>query len=411
MMERNCKTIICKMVLLVFLGLIYVPLANASDVRFFSNSSSANSSTGTWVDGFISGKVHKGKAVQGSKTWPFTIRITEYNETTGSLVGELAWTTLNSIHLIRGTLNGSTLTFKEEEAIKPGGAHLNVVYTMRISSNNATGTWVDQGDKSIGDVLISGTSSNSGSLSTSKSNNTGTWVDGFIGGKVHKGKAVQGSKTWPFTIRITEYNETTGSLVGELAWTTLNSIHLIRGTLNGSTLTFKEEEAIKPGGAHLNVVYTMRISSNNATGTWVDQGDKSIGDVLISGTSSNSGSLSTSKSNNTGTWVDGFIGGKVHKGKAVQGSKTWPFTIRITEYNETTGSLVGELAWTTLNSIHLIRGTLNGSTLTFKEEEAIKPGGAHLNVVYTMRISSNNATGTWVDQGDKSIGDVLISGQ
>jgi len=48
--------------------------------------------------------------------------------------------------------------------------------------------------------------------------------------------------------------------------------------------------------------------------------------------------------------------------------------------------------------------------MNFKEEEAIKRGGAHLNVVYTTRISSNNARGTWVDQGDKSTGDVLISG-
>jgi hypothetical protein len=44
------------------------------------------------------------------------------------------------------------------------------------------------------------------------------------------------------------------------------------------------------------------------------------------------------------------------------------------------------------------------------KEEAIKPGGAHLNVVYTTRISSNAAKGTWVDRGDKSTGEVLISG-
>jgi hypothetical protein len=111
---------------------------------------------GNWADGFISGKVHSGKAFQGRKSWPFTIRITDYNKTTGSLVGEITWKTLNSIHLIRGTLNGSKLTFTEEEAIKPGGAHLNVVYTTRISSNAAKGTWVDRGDKSTGEVLISG---------------------------------------------------------------------------------------------------------------------------------------------------------------------------------------------------------------------------------------------------------------
>ena len=410
MMERNCKTV-CKMVLLLFLGLIYIPLANASDVNFFSNSNSTNNKTSNWIDGFVSGKVHNGKAIQGSKAWPFTIRIKNYNNTTGSLIGELTWTTLNSIHLIRGTLNGSTLTFKEEEAIKRGGAHLNVVYTMRISDNNARGTWVDQGNNSSGDVLISGTSSNSGSLSNPTNNNKDNWIDGFVSGKVHNGKAIQGSKAWPFTIRIKNYNNTTGSLVGELTWTTLNSIHLIRGTLNGSTLTFKEEEAIKRGGAHLNVVYTMRISDNNARGTWVDQGNNSSGDVLISGTSSNSGSLSNPTNNNKDNWIDGFVSGKVHNGKAIQGSKAWPFTIRIKNYNNTTGSLVGELTWTTLNSIHLIRGTLNGSTLTFKEEEAIKRGGAHLNVVYTMRISDNNAKGTWVDQGDKSSGDVLISEQ
>ncbi len=127
-----------------------------------------------------------------------------------------------------------------------------------------------------------------------------------------------------------------------------------------------------------------------------------------SSTSSNSGSLSSSADDDTGNWVEGFISGKVLSGKAFQGSKCWPFTIRITDYNKTAGSLVGELTWNTFGSIHLIRGTLNGSKLTFKEEEAIKPGGAHLNVVYTMRTSSNSAKGTWVDQGDNSTGDVLI---
>ena len=114
--------------------------------------------------------------------------------------------------------------------------------------------------------------------------------------------------------------------------------------------------------------------------------------------------------NQTGNWIDGFISGKLHNGKAVQGNKSWPFKIRITNFNKTTGAFVGELTWTSLGSIHLINGTLNGGKLAFKEVKAIKAGGAHLNVVYTMTTSSNNATGTWVDLGDKSKGTIAISG-
>ena len=109
-------------------------------------------------------------------------------------------------------------------------------------------------------------------------------------------------------------------------------------------------------------------------------------------------------------WVIGLMGLSVGRFMVERLFAEILFTIRITDYNKTTGSLVGEITWKTLNSIHLIRGTLNGSKLTFTEEEAIKPGGAHLNVVYTTRISSNAAKGTWVDRGDKSTGEVLISG-
>ncbi len=274
-MMRNCKTI-CGMVLLIFLGLIYVPLANASDVKIFSNS---NKNT-----------VHNLKTTTFKLTRPMVItRIDTYhwNDQKGTPPGKIG---IRGVGLwqakgwagMHNTPNANW-TVHPNIRLEPG------IYAITDSD---PATWSqNSGSGGFGFVEVFGkpingsssTSSNSGSISSPTDNNTGNWVDGFISGKVHSGKAFQGSKSWPFTIRITDYNKTTGSFVGELTWNTLNSIHLIRGTLNGSKMNFKEEEAIKRGGAHLNVVYTTRISSNNARGTWVDQGDKSTGDVLISG--------------------------------------------------------------------------------------------------------------------------------
>jgi len=86
----------------------------------------------------------------------------------------------------------------------------------------------------------------------------------------------------------------------------------------------------------------------------------------------------------------------------------WKFTLKITSYDRATGALVGQITWPSLSSVHRVRGTLTGNKLTFTEVEAIRPGGAHLNVAYTFTLGKNSATGTWVDNGDKSRGGATV---
>jgi hypothetical protein len=47
--------------------------------------------------------------------------------------------------------------------------------------------------------------------------------------------------------------------------------------------------------------------------------------------------------------------------------------------------------------------------LTFTETEAIRAGGAHLNVAYAFTLSQSSATGTWIDNGDRSHGRAKFS--
>lgn len=109
------------------------------------------------------------------------------------------------------------------------------------------------------------------------------------------------------------------------------------------------------------------------------------------------------------SFLDALQGGKVLPFEARQGGKVWPGRIRITQYNRTTGDLVGEVTWTSLNSVHRIQGKLSGNSLTFTEVQAIRAGSAHLNVSYALVVSSSGAKGTWTDPGDRSTGSATIS--
>ena len=62
------------------------------------------------------------------------------------------------------------------------------------------------------------------------------------------------------------------------------------------------------------------------------------------------------------------------------------------------------------NDGHIQIQLIKNAIIEFQVVSVFDSGGAHLNVVYTVRISSNGAYGTWIDQGDNSTGDVLISG-
>ena len=103
-----------------------------------------------------SGKTLAGEAWgDAGGNWKFQLKITSYDPSTGAIVGEITWPSLASVHRIRGKLAGTSLTFTETEALRPGGAHLNVAYTFTLSQSSATGTWIDNGDKSHGGAKFS----------------------------------------------------------------------------------------------------------------------------------------------------------------------------------------------------------------------------------------------------------------
>jgi hypothetical protein len=104
----------------------------------------------------LSGKTFSGQAVEGSgprrgRAWPFEIR---FGGTAGAVTGELTWPTLNSVHRVSGALSGQTLRFTEVSAIRAGSAHLRCSYTLTLSGNRASGTYVDPNDGSSGTASI-----------------------------------------------------------------------------------------------------------------------------------------------------------------------------------------------------------------------------------------------------------------
>jgi hypothetical protein len=56
-----------------------------------------------------------------------------------------------------------------------------------------------------------------------------------------------------------------------------------------------------------------------------------------------------------------------------------------------------------------VRGTLQGNQLRFTEVEAMRAGGAHLNVDYTMTIGTGRAEGRYVDRNDGGSGTMTIA--
>jgi len=102
-----------------------------------------------------SGKTFSGEAWgDAGGNWKFQLKITSYDPSTGAIVGEITWPSLSSVHRIRGRLAGTSLTFTEAEAIRPGGAHLNVAYTFTLAQGSATGTYTDHTDNSSGTAKI-----------------------------------------------------------------------------------------------------------------------------------------------------------------------------------------------------------------------------------------------------------------
>lgn len=112
-------------------------------------------SGGSVFQSLANGKTVSGEA-RGDKGgyWPFQLKITSYDPSTGAIVGQITWSSLSSVHRVKGTLAGTKLSFTETEAIRAGSAHLNVAYTFTLATATASGSWVDNGDKSHGSAKI-----------------------------------------------------------------------------------------------------------------------------------------------------------------------------------------------------------------------------------------------------------------
>ena len=91
------------------------------------------------------GTVYSGsaKSSNSGRSWPAILKIVNYNPTTGSLEGELHWTSLGAIHKIVGQLSGSRITFKETGYIKRGSADLNCEYDASFTNNQISCSWTD----------------------------------------------------------------------------------------------------------------------------------------------------------------------------------------------------------------------------------------------------------------------------
>lgn len=92
--------------------------------------------------------------------------------------------------------------------------------------------------------------------------------------------------------------------------------------------------------------------------------------------------------------------GALYEGKAVseRSGRAWPVKLKVVQA-DASGAFRGELDWTTLSSLHEIRGTSAGWTLTFREVAAIRRGAAHLNCEYALIGDRNSLRGRWIEPG------------
>jgi len=136
---------------------VQVEASEIASIEFVSGQAlPAPTGGAAFLPTLTSGKTLPGEAWgDAGGNWKFELKITSYNPSTGAIVGEITWPSLSSVHRIRGRLAGNSLTFTETEAIRPGGAHLNVAYTFTLAQSSATGTWIDNGDKSHGGAKFS----------------------------------------------------------------------------------------------------------------------------------------------------------------------------------------------------------------------------------------------------------------
>ncbi len=206
-------------------------------------------------------------------------------------------------------------------------------------------------------------------------------------------------KFWPFVLRITSLDESTGEIAGQITWKSLDAVHTFTGTLQGDILEFTETAAVKQGKGRLNVAYRLQKSGNRWEGDWTGPG----GDL---GSASMEEIMEDQPQQAVVLPLKNDLSGEATSQKS---GKAWPFVLRITELKETTGVLTGQITWKTLGAQVKIQGTLKGGTLEFTELPGGKKARAGLNGSYTVTVLQGRAEGTWKNTGGTDNGTVQFS--
>ena len=71
-----------------------------------------------------------GEASGSKEKWPFILRVTKLNTSSGKIMGQIEFTTLSSTIKIEGILSKTALIFKTTDYIKKGDAVNGVIYTL-----------------------------------------------------------------------------------------------------------------------------------------------------------------------------------------------------------------------------------------------------------------------------------------
>ncbi|HOT27665.1 MAG TPA: hypothetical protein PLU72_05720 [Candidatus Ozemobacteraceae bacterium] len=243
-------SMMCVLLLTVFLGIAAATSAFPLDQDFFGVS----------------------KSNKTGKFWPFILRITSLDESTGEISGQITWKSLDAVHTLTGTLQGDVLEFTETAAVKQGKGRLNVAYRLQKSGTRWEGDWTGP-DGDLGAASMEEVAADQPQRAVSLP------VRKDLSGEAASEKT---GKTWPFVLRIIELKEATGEFTGQITWKTLGAQVKIQGTLKGATLEFTELPVGKKARAGLNGSFAATISLGRAEGSWKNAGGTDNGTVVLS---------------------------------------------------------------------------------------------------------------------------------
>ncbi len=226
-------------------------------------------------------QVYSGEAnsQKSGNKWQFNLVFKVLDKTNNLITGEIEWPSLNSVNLIKGNVEGKILNFSETEFIKKGGAVINTNYSLIENGDFMTGSWnyynKDNGEFSFS---LNPTESDLSSFSDLQKR----VIQFAQNNSVVTGIATsdKSNKEWPFNLIINSFDKLTGKIVGQIEWTTLNSINRIIGNVTSDSFTFSETDYIKKGGAVLGTDYVLYLKKGKITGSWKD-GNSDFGGIEI----------------------------------------------------------------------------------------------------------------------------------